>query len=82
MSGKEKKRMEEGEFSFDNLQEGGGGQSRFILKWNSKLEESVMLSGGECSETERSQPWSSRGRIFMCSQKSAPCAALLQQRKD
>lgn len=71
MSGKEKKRMEEREFSFAKLQEGGGGQSGFILKWNSKLEERVILGGGECSETEWSQPWSSRGRIFICLQKSA-----------
>lgn len=36
------------DFRFDHLQGGDGGHGYFILKRNSKLDESVVLSGEEC----------------------------------
>lgn len=60
--------MEEREFSFDNSARGRWRARLLHTQLNSKLEESVMLSGGEPS-----QPCSSRGHIFICFQKVSPC---------
>lgn len=47
-AGTENKAMQVMDFRFDHLQGGDGGHGEFILKRNSKLDESVALSGEEC----------------------------------